>query len=107
MKKLKSDFQTICFIFQGKFEGAVTPDIRKFSYWPEYIDTNIEFYRSKSVYMYCTGGIRCERGSAYLKSKVLVFYLIQTNIGFFSSVPTCQVLNLINIFSVSIHYIMI
>ncbi|XP_074657688.1 thiosulfate sulfurtransferase/rhodanese-like domain-containing protein 2 isoform X2 [Tubulanus polymorphus] len=53
----------------GKFEGAVTPDIRKFSYWPEYVDKNIDLFENKDVLMYCTGGIRCERGSAYLKSK--------------------------------------
>ena len=53
----------------GKFEGAVTPDLRKFSYWPEYVDANIKMFQDKKVYMYCTGGIRCERGSAYLKSR--------------------------------------
>ena len=58
------------FHFQGCFKGAVAPDIRKFSYWPEYIEKNKEFLKDKSVYMYCTGGIRCERGSAYLRQKV-------------------------------------
>ena len=46
------------------------PDIRKFSYWPEYVDENAHLFKNKDVYMYCTGGIRCERGSAYLKNKV-------------------------------------
>jgi len=62
----------------GKFEGAVTPDIRKFSYWPEYVDKNAEMFRGKKVYMYCTGGARCERGSAYIINKGLtssVFHL--------------------------------
>ncbi|XP_072019894.1 thiosulfate sulfurtransferase/rhodanese-like domain-containing protein 2 [Amphiura filiformis] len=53
----------------GQFPGALAPDIRKFSYWPEYIDKNVDAFRDKRVIMYCTGGIRCERGSAYLKSK--------------------------------------
>ena len=60
-------------LLQGKFKGAIAPDIRKFSYWPEYIDQNVEQFKDKKVVMYCTGGIRCERGSAYLKSKVRYF----------------------------------
>ncbi|XP_078696074.1 thiosulfate sulfurtransferase/rhodanese-like domain-containing protein 2 [Branchiostoma floridae x Branchiostoma belcheri] len=53
----------------GHFQGAVAPDIRKFSYWPEYVDKNTEFFQDKTVVIFCTGGIRCEKGSAYLKSK--------------------------------------
>ncbi|XP_066297058.1 thiosulfate sulfurtransferase/rhodanese-like domain-containing protein 2 [Branchiostoma lanceolatum] len=53
----------------GHFLGAVAPDIRKFSYWPEYVDKNTQFFQDKTVVMFCTGGIRCEKGSAYLKSK--------------------------------------
>ncbi|ELU04564.1 hypothetical protein CAPTEDRAFT_225819 [Capitella teleta] len=53
----------------GRFSGALAPNIRKFSYWPEYVDKNLEMFRNKDVYMYCTGGIRCERGSAYLNEK--------------------------------------
>ncbi|XP_037706881.1 thiosulfate sulfurtransferase/rhodanese-like domain-containing protein 2 isoform X2 [Choloepus didactylus] len=53
----------------GRFQGCLAPDIRKFSYFPSYIDTNLELFREKRVLMYCTGGIRCERGSAYLKAK--------------------------------------
>ncbi|XP_025744057.1 thiosulfate sulfurtransferase/rhodanese-like domain-containing protein 2 isoform X1 [Callorhinus ursinus] len=53
----------------GRFQGCLAPDIRKFSYFPSYIDKNLELFREKKVLMYCTGGIRCERGSAYLKAK--------------------------------------
>lgn len=53
----------------GRFRGSVAPDIRKFSYFPEYVDRNVELFRGKRVLMYCTGGVRCERGSAYLRSK--------------------------------------
>ncbi|KAL8202859.1 UNVERIFIED_CONTAM: thiosulfate sulfurtransferase (rhodanese)-like domain-containing protein 2 [Gekko kuhli] len=53
----------------GHFQGCLAPDIRKFSYFPSYIDENLELFRGKRVLMYCTGGIRCERGSAYLRSK--------------------------------------
>lgn len=53
----------------GQFNHCVAPNIRKFSYFPDYIDQNLELFRDKNVLMYCTGGIRCERGSAYLRSK--------------------------------------
>ncbi|KAG7462003.1 hypothetical protein MATL_G00197240 [Megalops atlanticus] len=53
----------------GHFTKCLAPDIRKFSYFPDYVDKNLELFRNKKVLMYCTGGIRCERGSAYLRSK--------------------------------------
>uniref|UniRef100_T1DKN6 Thiosulfate sulfurtransferase/rhodanese-like domain-containing protein 2 n=1 Tax=Crotalus horridus TaxID=35024 RepID=T1DKN6_CROHD len=53
----------------GHFQGCLAPNIRKFSYFPIYIDENLDLFRGKRVLMYCTGGIRCERSSAYLRSK--------------------------------------
>ena len=53
----------------GKFEGALVPDIEYFREFPAYVDNNLEQFKDKEVLMYCTGGIRCERASAYLKSK--------------------------------------
>lgn len=50
----------------GRFDRAVTPDLRKFSYFPEYFAANADMFRSKKVLTYCTGGIRCERASACL-----------------------------------------
>ncbi|XP_033624156.1 thiosulfate sulfurtransferase/rhodanese-like domain-containing protein 2 [Asterias rubens] len=65
----------------GQFKGAVTPNIRKFSYWPEYVDKNLDLFQDKRVIMYCTGGIRCERGSAYLKSKGVCKEILQLKGG--------------------------
>jgi predicted sulfurtransferase len=53
----------------GKFKDAITPDIKNFRDFPAYIDQNLEQFKDKQVFMYCTGGIRCERASAYLKIK--------------------------------------
>lgn len=53
----------------GAFTDAIIPNIEHFRQFPEYIDSNIEQFNNKKVLMYCTGGIRCERASAYLKSK--------------------------------------
>ncbi|XP_031465396.1 thiosulfate sulfurtransferase/rhodanese-like domain-containing protein 2 [Phasianus colchicus] len=55
----------------GHFQGCLAPDIRKFSYFPSYVDENLKLFKNKRVLMYCTGGIRCERGSAYLRSKAV------------------------------------
>ena len=53
----------------GAFKNALKPPINYFRQLPDYIDKNIEQFAHKDVLMYCTGGIRCERASAYLKSK--------------------------------------
>jgi predicted sulfurtransferase len=53
----------------GKFANAVVPPIDYFRDLPAYIDANSELFKDKTVLMYCTGGIRCEIASAYLKSK--------------------------------------
>lgn len=53
----------------GRFEGAICPPVRYFREFPNYIDENLEQFKDKEVLMYCTGGIRCERASAYLKEK--------------------------------------
>jgi UPF0176 protein len=51
----------------GHFEGAITPPIRKFSQFPEYIDRNKDVIRGKKILTYCTGGIRCEKATAYMR----------------------------------------
>ncbi|HEB41761.1 MAG TPA: rhodanese-related sulfurtransferase [Candidatus Dependentiae bacterium] len=53
----------------GHFQQALTADINHFRELPNYIDTHLDQFSDKQVLMYCTGGIRCERASAYLKSK--------------------------------------
>lgn len=53
----------------GLFQGAIAPDIDNFRQFPEYVDKNLETFKGKEVLMYCTGGIRCERATTYLKEK--------------------------------------
>jgi UPF0176 protein len=52
----------------GKFENAVVCDIEHFRELPQYVD-QLESLKTKTVLMYCTGGIRCEKASALLRSK--------------------------------------
>lgn len=51
----------------GAFVDAIKPDIEYFRDFPKYVQENIDMLKNKEVFMYCTGGIRCERASAYLK----------------------------------------
>ncbi len=53
----------------GAFKDAIVPPIDHFRDFPGYIDQNLDLFKDKEVLMYCTGGIRCERASAYLKLK--------------------------------------
>lgn len=53
----------------GAFEHAIKPEIKHFREFPAYIDAHLDTFKDKQVLMYCTGGIRCERASAYLKEK--------------------------------------
>jgi UPF0176 protein len=52
----------------GKFENAVVCDIEHFRELPRYVDC-LEGLRDKTVLMYCTGGIRCEKASALFRRK--------------------------------------
>ncbi|HVY01459.1 MAG TPA: rhodanese-related sulfurtransferase [Candidatus Nanoarchaeia archaeon] len=52
----------------GKFKNAITPDIEKFSDFPDFVET-IKDKKDKKIVMYCTGGIRCEKASAYMKEQ--------------------------------------
>jgi UPF0176 protein len=49
----------------GKFKGAITLDIHNFRDMPEKID-ELKQYKDKKVITYCTGGIKCEKASAFL-----------------------------------------
>lgn len=53
----------------GSFRTAIKPDITNFRELPTYIDENPELFKDKRVLMNCTGGVRCERATAYLKNK--------------------------------------
>ena len=54
----------------GHFEGAVTPDVDTFRESLDIIEADLREYKEeKNLLMYCTGGIRCEKASAYYKHK--------------------------------------
>lgn len=53
----------------GHFRGAIRPDIRSFRELPEWVRENKEKLEGKRVLTYCTGGIRCEKFTGWLKKE--------------------------------------
>ena len=53
----------------GTFEGAVNPKTDTFREFPEYVKEHLDPEKHKKVAMFCTGGIRCEKSTAYLKEQ--------------------------------------
>ena len=74
---LLNDDDTICIDMRnhyeseiGHFRGAITPDVDTFRDSLPLIEKNMSEYKeNKKLLMYCTGGIRCEKASAYFKHK--------------------------------------
>ncbi len=65
----------------GKFKQAITPDIDSFREFPKYVDEHLDTFKNKQVLMYCTGGIRCERATAYLNQKGIAKKVFQIEGG--------------------------
>ena len=53
----------------GSFEGAINPVTDTFREFPKYVEENLDPEKHKKVAMFCTGGIRCEKSTAFLKEK--------------------------------------
>ncbi|MCF8371011.1 MAG: rhodanese-related sulfurtransferase [Bacteroidales bacterium] len=51
----------------GRFENAICPDVDTFREEVELVVNTLQDKKDKKVLLYCTGGIRCEKASAYLK----------------------------------------
>lgn len=51
----------------GTFKNAVNPNTENFRNFPEYVNEQLLDKKDKKIAMFCTGGIRCEKSTAYLK----------------------------------------
>lgn len=75
--ELLNDKNTICVDMRnhyeseiGHFKGAITPDVDTFRDSLDIIEEKLKEHKEdKNLLMYCTGGIRCEKASAYYKYK--------------------------------------
>ena len=53
----------------GSFEGSIQPQTDSFREFPDYARQHLDPARHRKVAMFCTGGIRCEKSTAYLRQQ--------------------------------------
>lgn len=61
----RNDYETAI----GSFERAVDPGTKSFRAFPGWVERNADLLKGRRVAMFCTGGIRCEKATAYLKAR--------------------------------------
>lgn len=50
----------------GTFKGAINPKTESFREFSDYVLDNPELFKNRRIAMFCTGGIRCEKASAFM-----------------------------------------
>jgi UPF0176 protein len=74
----------------GHFEGAIDPQVHHFRDFPEYVKAHAAEWKAqgKRVAMYCTGGIRCEKTSAWMAGLGMPVYQLEGGIlNYFMKMP--------------------
>lgn len=73
----------------GTFKGALNPNTTTFREFPAYVKEHLNPEQHKKVAMFCTGGIRCEKSTAYLKEQGFdeVFHLQGGILKYLEEVP--------------------
>jgi UPF0176 protein len=56
-------------VAMGTFEGAIDPNIKSFEAFTTYIDEHLAELQGKPIVTFCTGGVRCEKATAYMLKK--------------------------------------
>jgi UPF0176 protein len=76
----------------GTFRGAIDPKTRNFGELADYVRDHLDPKRHKRVAMFCTGGIRCEKASAYLLSQGFaeVYHLQGGILNYLAQVPAAE-----------------
>jgi len=78
----------------GTFKGALDPNTETFREFPQYVKDNLDKTKHKKVAMFCTGGIRCEKSTAYLKEQGFeeVYHLEGGILKYLEEVPSNETL---------------
>jgi UPF0176 protein len=78
-------------VAMGSFAGAVDPQIERFGQFKEFART-LDPQRHRKIAMFCTGGIRCEKASAYLLSRGFaeVYHLKGGILKYLEAVPETE-----------------
>ncbi len=73
----------------GTFKNAINPDTENFREFPEYVEKHLQDKKDKKIAMFCTGGIRCEKSTAYLKEQGFekVYHLQDGILNYIESIP--------------------
>jgi UPF0176 protein len=73
----------------GTFQGAVNPHTASFRELPDYVATHLDPAKHKKVAMFCTGGIRCEKATAFMLQQGFeqVYHLRGGILNYLKSVP--------------------
>ena len=76
----------------GTFKHAVNPGTDTFREFPDYVKQNLDPAKHKKVAMFCTGGIRCEKSTAYLREQGFeeVYHLKGGILKYLEEVPEVQ-----------------
>jgi UPF0176 protein len=76
----------------GSFAGAVDPGTASFSEFPRWLDAHRDELQGRKLAMFCTGGIRCEKATAYARSLGLeeVFHLKGGILKYLEEVPAAD-----------------
>ena len=76
----------------GGFGGAVDPGTENFREFPAFAEAHLAAHKDKKIAMYCTGGVRCEKASAYLKGRgfARVYQLRGGVLGYLEAVPAAD-----------------
>ena len=76
----------------GTFDGAIDPATSSFSEFPDWFRANRDALADKKVAMFCTGGIRCEKATAFLKAEGItdVFHLKGGILKYLEEVPPAE-----------------
>lgn len=61
----RNDYETAI----GLFKGAVDPKTKTFREFPDWVKNNPGLHNKPKIAMYCTGGIRCEKATAFMKEQ--------------------------------------
>ena len=76
----------------GTFPGAISPETTNFREFPDWVSSHLDPSEHKQVAMFCTGGIRCEKASAYLLDQgfVEVYQLDGGILSYLEHVPASE-----------------
>ncbi|MGE0497545.1 MAG: rhodanese-related sulfurtransferase [Ramlibacter sp.] len=77
----------------GRFANAIDPQVTNFRDFPAYVRAHVDEWKAggKRVAMYCTGGIRCEKTSAWMKDMGVPVYQLEGGIlNYFKEMPDAE-----------------